>query len=40
MLSLRVRDAHRRISLPASVVGHAIDATTLRGDTLEIVFAS
>ncbi len=39
-LLVRVRDVHRRISLPTSIAGRSIDAATLREGTLEIVFTS
>jgi arsenite-transporting ATPase len=38
-LHVRVRDARRRVSLPASLEGRAIERADLRQDTLEVVFA-
>ena len=39
LLLVRVRDAQRRIALPASVAGRAIDAVRLAGGVLAIEFA-
>jgi len=39
-LLVGVRDAHRRISLPASVAGAAVASARLEGGVLEIVFES
>jgi len=38
-LHVRVRDARRRISLPASLEGRALEEAALRGDWLEVTFA-
>ena len=38
-LHVRVRDARRRVSLPASLEGRAIERAELRGGALEVVFA-
>ena len=39
-LHVRVRDARRRVSLPASLEGRALEQATLRGDWLEVTFAA
>jgi hypothetical protein len=38
-LLVRVRDAQRRIALPASVAGRAIDSVRLAGGVLAVDFA-
>jgi len=38
-LHVRVRDARRRVSLPASLEGREIERAELRGDALEVVFS-
>jgi HSP20 family molecular chaperone IbpA len=39
-LFVRVRDAHRRIALPASVVGRAVAQARLENGVLAVTFAS
>ena len=38
-LHVRIRDARRRVSLPASLEGRAIERADLKAGTLEVVFS-
>ena len=39
-LHVQVRDAQRRIALPASLVGCPVDTARLADDVLQVVFAT